>query len=74
MADALYPEPRLVIGDGESIFVAGPPAGPAGASTVQLPGGELWVVDHVDPGQAVSIEARRGDPLSPLLVAAMYGR
>ncbi|MFV0316201.1 MAG: hypothetical protein ACK5O2_04470 [Microthrixaceae bacterium] len=73
MAAPLYPEPRLAISDGGFLHVPGPPAGPAGASTVELPGGELWLVDHVDPARAVSIEARRGDPLSPLLVAAYGG-
>ena len=48
--------------------------GPAGTSSVDLPGGDLLQVDHLDPTRLVGVETDLTDPGgSPLLVALFGG-
>lgn len=55
----------------DGLDVRAEPFGPAGASSVQLPDGSIWVVDHLDPSRLVGLEVVGGDPAaSPLLIAA----
>lgn len=55
----------------DGLDVRAEPFGPAGASSVQLPDGSIWVVDHLDPSRLVGLEIVGSDPAaSPLLIAA----
>lgn len=73
MAEPLYPERGLVLFDAEGFRVLGPPAGPAGASTVELPDGSTWQVDHVDPSSFVQLEVDVLDPASSALLTGAFG-
>lgn len=60
--------------DGDRVVIDLRPHGPAGASTVELPGGDVVQVDHLDPSRLVGVESELIDPTgSPLLVALFGG-
>lgn len=60
--------------DGGRVVIDVVPHGPAGASSVELPGGDVVQVDHVDPTRLVGVESDLVDPAgSPLLVALFGG-
>ena len=60
--------------DGDRVVIDLTPHGPAGASTVELPGGDLVQVDHLDPSRLIGVESDLIDPTgSPLLVALFGG-
>lgn len=74
MAEHIYPRPGLAVVDRDRLLVFGPPAGPAGSSSVELPDGSAWQVDHADPAIPVLIDVDAADPgRSPLLTAAFGG-
>lgn len=60
--------------DGDRVVIDVEAHGPAGASSVELPGGDVVQVDHVDPTRLVGVESDLVDPAgSPLLVALFGG-
>ncbi|MFM7508349.1 MAG: hypothetical protein ACKO5A_02215 [Actinomycetota bacterium] len=60
--------------DDDRLEVTGGPFGPAGVSSVDLPDGSTWSVDHLDPARLVALDVESADPAgSPLLVAAFGG-
>ncbi|MBM3663743.1 MAG: hypothetical protein FJW94_12870 [Actinobacteria bacterium] len=60
--------------DGDRLEVTGGPFGPAGVSSVDLPDGSTWSVDHLDPARLIALDVESADPAgSPLLVAAFGG-
>lgn len=60
--------------DGDRLVVDLDPYGPAGASSVELPGGDVVQVDHLDPARLVGAEVDGEDAGgSPLLVALFGG-
>jgi hypothetical protein len=60
--------------DGDRLVVDLDPCGPAGASSVELPGGDVIQVDHLDPARLVGAEVDGEDAGgSPLLVALFGG-
>lgn len=60
--------------EGGVLEVHGVAFGPAGASSIELPSGEVWMVDHADPDRLVGLEigTDRAD-LDPLMLAAFGG-
>lgn len=60
-------------GPGEGIDLVGAPAGPAGLSSVELPDGSVWAVDHAAPGRLVTIEVPGPLLDSPLVLDAFGG-
>jgi hypothetical protein len=60
--------------DGDRVVIDVAPHGPAGVSSVDLPGGDVLQVDHLDPTRLVGVESDLIDPGgSPLLVALFGG-
>ena len=59
--------------DGDQLVVDLDPYGPAGASSIELPGGELVQVDHLDPTRLIGVEADAGDPGGSSLLVALFG-
>ena len=60
--------------DGGVLEVHGVAFGPAGASSIELPTGEVWTVDHADPDRLVGLEIDTdGADLDSLMLAAFGG-
>jgi hypothetical protein len=59
--------------DGDQLVVDLDPCGPAGASSIELPGGELVQVEHLDPTRLIGVEADAGDPGGSSLLVALFG-
>ncbi len=71
---ASYDAARRAEIDGNRVLIDLTPYGPAGASTVELPGGDVLQVDHLDPTRLVGVESDLVDATgSPLLVALFGG-
>lgn len=74
LVSMLYPVLGTSIIEGDRLRVLGAVAGPAGSSAMDLPGGGIWEVDHLDPSIPVRFEVDlRGADRSPLLIAAFGG-
>lgn len=74
LVSMLYPILGRAIIDRDRFEVLGAPPGPAGVSAVDLPDGEVWEVDHLEPGIPVRFEVdAEGADRSPLLVAVFGG-
>lgn len=72
--EPIYPGRAQAVTDGEHLRVLGVPAGPAGASTLDLRDGSVWQVDHAVPTSLVQLDVEDADPASsPLLTAAFGG-
>lgn len=74
MVEPIYSRPGLVVADSDRFRVLGAPSGPAGVSSVDLPDGSMWEVDHADPATLVELDVDATDPArSPLLADAFGG-
>lgn len=74
LVSMLYDILGVSVIEGRRLHVLGSVAGPAGSSTITMPDGGVWEVDHLDPAIPIRLEVDvDGADRSPLLIAAFGG-